>query len=370
MKRIAFGLFLIVMPLAVGLAVRETMERDKPSDADAAGVVGVGPSQIHFETVSQDLGEIAIFAKGREVVFPFVNQGVADLEITKLEAFCGCTDIAVTRSLIPPGEAGKVLVRLATKGAEKRAVHVAVHSNDPLKPVSRLDIAWRTVEAVELDPLHVNFGELPPGDPVERTVRLIERRDLGEYSDCRIERVETTPIENLSVEVADSEPDSESPATLKTMRVRLTPPERRGTGSGIVRVFLTDGPKEKITLPVRWNVRGVIESRPARLSLGFRAPESQSKSRLVISARENERLEIVDVSVAGVLADAVVDRRRLSPETILLEIACGLPSKPGSYAGNVAVTCSEPDARTITIPVSAVILDDSSTVAVGEEVAR
>ncbi len=101
------------------------------------GFCGNGP-QIAFEETQFDFGKAYV---NQEVhhVFVFSNIGNSPLEITKIEAPCGCTSTLLSNKKLNPGEKGKLEVRLATGSIPMILVRrVYVHTNDPEASVVKL----------------------------------------------------------------------------------------------------------------------------------------------------------------------------------------------------------------------------------------
>jgi hypothetical protein len=96
----------------------------------ALGFCGEG-AKIIFDTTEHDFGTVQMNKKVTHV-FTFSNIGTSPLEITKIEAPCGCTSTLLSNKNIIPGEKGKLQVTLATGDYPTTLVRrVYVHTNDP-----------------------------------------------------------------------------------------------------------------------------------------------------------------------------------------------------------------------------------------------
>lgn len=101
------------------------------------GFCGNG-GKIAFEETQFDFGKAPIHQKVTHV-FVFSNTGNGTLEITKVEAPCGCTTTLLDNKKINPGEKGRLQVTLNTGETPMLLVRrVYVHSNDPETPVVKL----------------------------------------------------------------------------------------------------------------------------------------------------------------------------------------------------------------------------------------
>lgn len=94
--------------------------------------------KIAFEETQFDFGRVSVNQKVTHV-FVFSNIGTNPLEITKVEAPCGCTSTLLSDKKINPGEKGKLEVTLSTGSIPTTLVRrVYVHSNDPEASVVKL----------------------------------------------------------------------------------------------------------------------------------------------------------------------------------------------------------------------------------------
>jgi len=92
-----------------------------------------GP-QLVIEPTSFDFGE-ALQERTLEKEFRFSNQGDADLVIEKIVTSCGCTVVGAYASVVAPGSATTVRIKLSTRKASGRISRsVLIRSNDPGPP--------------------------------------------------------------------------------------------------------------------------------------------------------------------------------------------------------------------------------------------
>ena len=90
--------------------------------------------RIKFEKTTHDFGKIPedkIF----EYSFKFVNEGDAALEIKDTESSCGCTEVAVDKKTIEPGQTGEIKTTLnpiGKRGKIKKTIDVM--TNDAANP--------------------------------------------------------------------------------------------------------------------------------------------------------------------------------------------------------------------------------------------
>jgi hypothetical protein len=104
-----------------------------------------------------------------EHAFLLKNEGERTLEITKVQATCGCTVARIDARQIPPGGETTVQARLSLKG--RRGVqrkNIVVYSNDPDRP--RLDLLFEgtVLRDVEVTPPSLFFGRMEPDQHAQR----------------------------------------------------------------------------------------------------------------------------------------------------------------------------------------------------------
>src|SRR3954466_7723719 len=70
-------------------------------------------ADLHFTQPAADLGEVR---GGTPLThrFTFVNQGPETVEITGVQASCGCLTPRVEKNTLPPGESGALLLEVHT----------------------------------------------------------------------------------------------------------------------------------------------------------------------------------------------------------------------------------------------------------------
>ncbi len=104
-------------------------------ELDAQKTPATGPRLV-FERQMHDFGRIS--HKGGKVTceFPFTNQGVAPLVITRIQTSCTCTKGSFPKKPIAPGQGGKVEITYdpaQQKGTFLKAIQV--YSNGEQKRV-------------------------------------------------------------------------------------------------------------------------------------------------------------------------------------------------------------------------------------------
>ena len=96
-------------------------------------------AKISFEDKNFDFGDLK---QGEKVEYEYVfkNTGKSDLIIRKVKASCGCTAVNMAKSVIAPGETGKIKTTFNSAGKRgKQNKTITVVTNDPVNP---REILW------------------------------------------------------------------------------------------------------------------------------------------------------------------------------------------------------------------------------------
>ena len=131
---------------------------------------GTGP-RIHFTEQEHDLGEV-IYGETLSWDFVLSNTGDADLVIGRITSSCGCTKAIRGNTTVSPGGSSEVFMQIRTIGMSsgKYSKSIAVHSNDPERPVIVLKLSFKVARHVTVlpDPIAGALSEW--GKPVAFTL--------------------------------------------------------------------------------------------------------------------------------------------------------------------------------------------------------
>ncbi len=96
-------------------------------------------------------------------VFTLCNEGELTLRIEGVDTHCGCTDLALSREVLRPGETAELSVRLSLRG-QRGAVekYLVVRSNDPACPALKLSFRGRIEPEAEVVPRSILLGAVDP----------------------------------------------------------------------------------------------------------------------------------------------------------------------------------------------------------------
>ena len=314
-----------------------------------------GPPRIHFPNVSQNLAEIPLAADGRDVEFRFVNRGLSALHITRLVSSCGCAGADVKPPIVAPGAAGKIIVRIAPVQSEARDASVAVHCDDPSNPIVHVSLSWRAVAPLDTEPTLLDFGNVLPGKPITRTVKLRRSSATIREMPCSVTRVDCDPAKILSA-VLDDPPADEQTVSMQILRVTLTPEIESGDRRGTIHFNVEKCWRPNLSVAVQWRVQDVVEAAPTSLFLGTGQPGETCSRKVILSAGSGKMLDIERIEFRESDADLQVKLIRLSENRMIAEVQWKFPDAAGHYRNELIVHCTKPENRVVVVPVSAIVL--------------
>lgn len=70
------------------------------------------------------------------------NLGSATLVINEILVSCACSGASLSRNEIPPNEESELTVGIKELGIGPKIVQISLSSNDPLNPISRIELKW------------------------------------------------------------------------------------------------------------------------------------------------------------------------------------------------------------------------------------
>lgn len=118
-----------------------------------------------------DFGEVY---RGNKVERKLVvkNSGTQTLEISRVEAACGCTGTLVSNSSISPGKTGEVMVSFNSQNfSGKTRKTVTIHSNAPASPTV-VEFEANVVQEIAVNPQQFWFRDAEVGRTAKATITL------------------------------------------------------------------------------------------------------------------------------------------------------------------------------------------------------
>jgi hypothetical protein len=234
---------------------------------------------------------------------------------------------------------------IAPRRAEEKSASVAVHTNDPTRPVVTLRVSWRSHSPVEVDPLEIDFGRVRPGESVQRIATVIRHGPSGK--DFGIADVTASPTDRVRVVRRGDE-----------LAISLTAGMSPGSQHGRISVRPAGQGQDRLNVPLRWHVADVVEVRPRELMAGTGEPGQRVTSRVIVSAEPGTQLDLKNVYWDGAPSEVATGWRKLTADRGVVELAWTLPKAGGFRRGELVIECAKPAPRTFRVPATAYVFAD------------
>lgn len=133
---------------------------------------------IEVETAALELGPLTNKTNSASEVKVF-NRGKTNLNISDVKTNCLCTQGKMETADIPPGGAGKLIVTIdpfRIFGFDSNKT-LTLYTNDPARATVDISVKATIQPEFSLDPVNIDFGELPKGTPAQATMILRQLED-------------------------------------------------------------------------------------------------------------------------------------------------------------------------------------------------
>ncbi len=216
---------------------------------------------IKFDEPIYDFGRIRAGGDVQHEYW-FTNTGNGPLEILQVKPSCGCTVAGEFTKIVPPGETGKIPVKLATKSATgpmNKSIRVSTNAEGADATVT-LQIKGEVWQAVEVTPRTVAFGRITPDDAANNPERKVTIQNNLEGEMKLGDVVSSNPSFSATLSPVEAGKKYE-------MKVTLVPPVKTGNMTG--KLTMSTGVADMPTLEVSVYafVVAPIEVSPARVTL-------------------------------------------------------------------------------------------------------
>ncbi|MDR0335983.1 MAG: DUF1573 domain-containing protein [Planctomycetaceae bacterium] len=241
-----------------------------------------------FRVKKHDFGRVTI---GSDVVYRFVMENIyqQEVKILGVHSSCGCTIPSLSTNLLKTGEKGVVIAKFNTNGQHTREksatltvdLETMVHGQR-LQESVLLYVSGYIRPDVILTPAIVEFGSIPAGQAVVRTVRL----DYAGQHDWALTKVERS---NPFIHAKAEELNRSSGEIAYRITVTIKDNAPIGYIRDVLR-FATNEPSNslngatEIVLPVQGVVTAPVQAKPAPFMVGvLSSGETVSKNIVVRS---------------------------------------------------------------------------------------
>jgi Protein of unknown function (DUF1573) len=191
-------------------------------------------------------GEYRIGTKVQHT-FTIQNTGDQPLKISEVKPGCGCTTANLAKSKLLPGESTEIAATLdlaMRRGKQDKTIDVL--SNDPKQPRFQLLMRVLSKDDFELDPPHLDLGQVVTG------VELTRKATLRVLSEQPYKITELVPVKNIVKATWESSPDS------KTHTITVVIPPQTAAGTFFDNVQIRTDNKDSPMLPLQ--VVGTIQA--------------------------------------------------------------------------------------------------------------
>lgn len=149
------------------------------SSGDDVKKISQQPKKSPSVFIPENSYEFPSVVDGTQVMhdFTILNKGDGDLEIKRVKTGWGCTAAFYTR-LIPPGEEGKIKIKLDTneRGGKELKKYITVYTNDPNNPKPKLIIYGNVERFASIKPPGVSLRGYV-GEAMQKDVRITPREE-------------------------------------------------------------------------------------------------------------------------------------------------------------------------------------------------
>lgn len=314
-----------------------------------------GPRLI-FHQQEIDLKEIAVGERVRKVVFPFENRGTSTLHLKEIRSGCGCAGATASRSTVPAGERGEIVVRVHPSQPEERTVAIDVFSDDPIQNQVRLKLHWRAALSLELDALFVDFGKVEPRTSITRILKVVRRDHILPVN---IIEIDASPKESLS---AQHVPRSDGAGTAESISLTLQSSDEIGRHDGNIAVRFNGTWKNSIDVPVRWEINDHLSVIPRHVFCGFEKSGHVMEKIIKIRADSREaELAVASIDISSDSAGITASVDEISSHECEVRVKIRFPDAEGAFRNQLVIPLTSPRHCELVIPCSGVVTGESAS---------
>lgn len=286
---------------------------------------------IHVKDSLVDLGTISLKDGPFRASYEVSNWGQSTLKIESSKSSCGCSQPRFSKTEIAPGESGVVELDISPNASGLQEVSLTLVTNDPVQSQFTLHAKWTGVEAIEFEPLVLDFGTI---DQNNTPALEIHYRKLIE--EIEVAQVTADPPELSAMIDGDH------------IVVSCHPTKGPGPHQGVVRIELKPPGQRPVQIPVHWLVAVADYTvEPASLFFGAAQPGEQR----TLSFR------VVDPAGNFVRPEQVSWKSPLEGAEFLIEadqvtVKWKMPQKLGLNSGQLVI---DVNGNSLLVPVSGLI---------------
>ncbi len=255
----------------------------------ASGLGAAGP-KISFDIEAYDWGVI-YQGETASHVYQIKNTGDETLKISQVKTSCGCTVAKDWPKTLAPGNAGVIKVSFNSGSRQGRnEKSIAVHSNDPERPLVQLKIRGDIKKIIDILPSHIiSFGTVTIGEGAERTFEAIPL----EGAKMAIKGMEYNR-EKLDIHYEKIKKENGVEGYLFKVKLKKNTPIGRVYEN--VKVETSMERKKVFDVKVTGNVMGKIRAYPPRLTFSGVKLGQEERREFTVKRSDGKLLEVQKIT--------------------------------------------------------------------------
>ncbi len=329
---LAFGLSTLVLVCGQAMA-QNAQPPTTPPAQPAAGEPALETVQtgtLVFDQESTDLGTVEQ-NELKSMKFQFKNTGKAPVTIREVKRSCGCTQAKVviegsdksfepaehdqnTWCVIPPGAKAEIDAEFDPKG--KLGSHsktITVVSDDAERANIVLTFTVNVEATVMMEPTVLNFGTVERGGTKTLKLTVVGRTPEFAATDATV-----TLSELFDIKKGDTREVDRGGKKLRATEFDITfkANGKSGRASDQLNVRTNDAREPMKSIPVVFNIQGLLAMEPSQLSLSTSKPGEPMNGELVLKHRKEQAFKVTKVEAAPVAAGAPMPEFKLEFEPV------------------------------------------------------
>jgi hypothetical protein len=352
-------MLLLAIFAATVLSVRSFVEH-ADSAKQARPVLSISPEHA-------DLGQIiAGDEDSRRAQFIVENTGSDTLVIESLSELCGCAFAEMSDYSIEPGRKASLVVGLKSVNSTRllsSAVHI--HSNDPVRPTTRVTIRWEVVGPIAFDPPSLS---LRPADASTR-VRAVGEVEVITYTpevfspedvesvECWPKELEATFIPAVGPGRANAEGLLSRAVQLGTLSVEADETDLVGLGSSWIRLHVK-GISDLPAIPVTYVRRQSLRAEPRIVYLGLVHRGTELRRTVKVSSVDGSAFSLLRAIPSSDQIEVAISKIETSAPSHELEIFVLAPERVGAFRETVSVETDLASGASVSFYLAGVINDE------------
>ena len=300
---------------------------------------------ITFAKTHVDFGKIPADRKAI-CRYAVTNTGKAYLNITRVEASCGCTYTMIGKWSLAPGESTEVEASFnpaGYRGLVRKSLTVT--SNDPVNPKMTLTFEAEVIQEITPDPSTLFFQDVLRSAIKKSSLRLKSGNGLP----VQIKEIKAPGAPYLSAVSRMEGNDAVLEVSLDGKKI----PQNKQTGADALTIITASERTPVISVFVQWDLKPVVSASPERVGW-VEAAAKELKASVVLKQMDGKPFRVLaakathpSLHVEGLGKSSAVQHE--------LQIVLSADTKPGTYNESVTFTLDDPNQPELLLRVTAIL---------------